>query len=422
VGRTILAVHADSRREGALARTGASSFIAEVSKAGIGAFPNDRRLCIVLRASFYTANVPSRGVENIGGLLPERGEARLAPRKKSERVTIRTVAEDAGVSVAAVSKVLRDAYGVSEALRARVRSSMEKLGYRPHAAARGMRGQTYTLGLIMPDIHNPFFTDILAGVNTALERTQYQALLGAGNSEPMQEHALIEAMMDRQMDGILIIGPRISQDAIEAYATRIPITVIAQHARSEVYDTVNDDDALGARLVVQHLAEQGYRNIAMLSLAIRPVDSSAETAQRELGYRRAMEEAGLKRFVRVASAEQTSREVQVTARRLLEGRPRPEAIFCWTDFIALEVLSVARDMGLNVPGDLAVVGYDNTGYCDLAQNALTSIDQSGQVLGLQAARLLIERIKGRETPEHFVVTPRLVARASSTAKRQGGAP
>src|SRR6478752_8205216 len=102
----------------------------------------------------------------------------MAPRTKTGRVTIKTVAADAGVSVAAVSKVLRDAYGVSDSLRARVQASMEKLGYRPHAAARGMRGQTYTLGVILPDIHNPFFSDIVAGINTALERTQYQTMFG----------------------------------------------------------------------------------------------------------------------------------------------------------------------------------------------------------------------------------------------------
>ena len=84
------------------------------------------------------------------------------------------------------------------------------------------------------------------------------------------------------------------------------------------------------------------------------------------------------------------------------------------------MLSVAKELGLRVPEDVAVVGYDNTSYCDLAQNALTSIDQSGQVLGLQAARLLIERIKGRETPEHFVVTPRLVQRASSRPRTSAG--
>lgn len=338
----------------------------------------------------------------------------MAPRQKSDRITIKTVAEDAGVSVAAVSKVLREAYGVSEALRTRVRASMAKLGYRPHAAARGMRGQTYTLGVILPDIHNPFFTDIVAGIDTALERTQYQTLFGIGQSSVVTQQAVIDAMMDRQMDGIIFIGPRMPQETIEAVARRIPMSVIANHApQVQAYDTVNNDDLLGAALVVQHLVHAGYHNIAMISLGLPPVDHTQVTTQREVGYRQAMEDAGLRRFIKVVIAEQTPREVQAAARQLLRSRGRPEAIFCWTDFIALEVLSVAKELGLSVPGDLAVVGYDNTTYCDLAQNALTSIDQSGQVLGLQAARMLIERIGGRTAAEHFVVTPRLVARAST---------
>ncbi|HZY49880.1 MAG TPA: substrate-binding domain-containing protein, partial [Devosia sp.] len=163
----------------------------------------------------------------------------------------------------------------------------------------------------------------------------------------------------------------------------------------------------------QHLVAAGYKNIAYLAQELEGPVEAMVTTQREAGFRKAMHQAGLSRHLQVVSAPQTSRELQTIVRHLLESRNRPEAIFCWTDFVALEVLSVARELGLKVPGDLAVVGYDNTAWCDLAQNALTSIDQSGQVLGLQAARLLIERIKGRETPEHFVVTPRLVARGSS---------
>jgi len=338
----------------------------------------------------------------------------MAPRTKTERVTIRTVAGDAGVSVAAVSKVLRDAYGVSDALRAKVQASMQKLGYRPHAAARGMRGQTYTLGIILPDIHNPFFSDIVAGVNTALERSPYQPLFGIGQSIPATEHSLTDAMMDRQMDGIILIGPRLTNQALDGIANRLPLAIVAHHRpTATTYDTVNDDDVLGAELAVQHLVSGGYRNIAMLSLDPLTDDASQVTEQREMGYRRAMEQAGLKRFIKVVWAEQRPRDILPVVRQLLQSRGRPEAIFCWTDFIALEVLSVARELELSVPRDLAVVGYDNTSYCDLAQNSLTSIDQSGQVLGLQAARLLIERIKGRESAEHFVVTPRLVARQSS---------
>jgi LacI family transcriptional regulator len=137
------------------------------------------------------------------------------------------------------------------------------------------------------------------------------------------------------------------------------------------------------------------------------------TTKREAGYRAAMETAGLAKNIQIVNAGQTPRDMQNVARHLLQQRNRPDAFFCWTDVFALEVISVARELGLDVPGDLGVVGYDNVFYCDLAQNSLTSIDQSGQVLGLQAARLLIERIKGRSEPEHYVVAPRLVARRST---------
>lgn len=339
--------------------------------------------------------------------------------KKSDRVTIKTVAEDAGVSVAAVSKVLRDAYGVSAELRSRVQASMQKLAYRPHAAARGMRGQTYTLGVLLPDLRNPFFGDIMAGVNSALERTQYQPLLGVSQSASSIELALVEAMFDRQMDGLILIGPRMLIGDVHAIAARSPTVLIGHHPPpgETMLDTVNNDDRLGAQIVVRHLVEMGYRNIAYLTQALADEEATLVTTQREIGFLSAMAEAGLSRNATVIKALQTPRETQLAARHALQSRHPPEAIFCWTDFIALEVLSVAHELGLSVPGDVAVVGYDNTSYCDLAQNALTSIDQSGQVLGLQAARLLIERIKGRETAEHFVVTPRLVVRQSSGSRR-----
>ena len=341
----------------------------------------------------------------------------MANRKKSERVTIRTVAEDAGVSAAAVSKVLRDAYGVSATLRNKVRTSIAKLGYRPHAAARGMRGQTYTLGVLLPDLHNPFFADIMAGINEALLRTQYQPLLGVGQAATTTEHAVIDAMIDRQMDGLILIAPRLPHEDLAKIATTIPASLIGVHLpQAAEFDTVNNDDELGGELVVRHLHESGYRNIAYLSLDLQPPAEWVTVALRERGYRTAMHELGLSRHIRVVVAPQTAREIQVAARHLLQSRSRPEAIFCWTDFVALEVLSVARELGLSIPSDLALVGYDNTSYCDLVQNGLTSIDQSGQVLGLQAARLLIERIKGRTAAEHFVITPRLVARASSRTR------
>jgi len=333
-------------------------------------------------------------------------------RVRGSRVTIREVAKDAGVSVAAVSKVLRDAYGVSDALRANVRASMHKLDYRPLAAARGMRGQTYTIGIVLPDLRNPFFADIMDGVNTALERTQYRAMIGISHSSVETEMGIVESMIDRQMDGMLMIGSTEDRRNLDIIAKRKPLVAIGHHdPEATTFDTVNNHDQQGAMLVVKHLAANGYRKIAMFSLVS---GTSTILIQRELGYRRGMMEAGLGKHINITSSSQILREVQLSARRLLTGPQRPDAIFCWTDLIALEVISVARELGLDIPNDLAVVGYDNTMFCDFAQNSLTSIDQSGEQLGLQAARLLIERIKGRAEAEHFVVTPRIVVRPSST--------
>lgn len=332
--------------------------------------------------------------------------------KRQGRVTIREVAEDAGVSVAAVSKVLRDAYGVSDTLRAKVRTSMEKLNYRPLASARGLRGRTYTLGLIFPDLRNPFFGDVFAGVNSALERTQYQAMQGIGTTIG----ALAEAMIDRQMDGIILIGPNELPEYLNELALRTPIVAVGHHDDKSPmpFDTVNNDDVLGSRLVVRHLIGNGYRKIAMLSLLQQP---STVVRQREVGYRMEMMEQGCGVNINVVRASQVTRDVQISVRRMIESEERPEAIFCWTDLMAFEAISVVTEMGLSIPEDIAIVGYDNTMYCDFAQNRLTSVDQSGELLGLQAARLLIERIEGRTEPEHFVVTPRIVARASS--RRRG---
>ncbi|QYO77632.1 LacI family DNA-binding transcriptional regulator [Devosia salina] len=334
---------------------------------------------------------------------------------RSGRITIREVAEDAGVSVAAVSKVLRDAYGVSDALRAKVRASMDKLGYRPLAAARGMRGQTYTIGLVLPDIRNPFFADIMVGVNNALERTQYRSMIGISQGSAQGELAIVEAMIDRQMDGIILIGSTEDRANLDVIAAKKPLVTIGHHdPEADHFDTVNNNDQQGGLLAVRHLVAAGYNNIAMISLRS---GTSTILAERELGYRRGMVEAGLGNQINIQQIPQTLREVQIAARRLLQGPNRPDAIFCWTDFIALEVISVATELGLRIPEDIGMVGYDNTMFCDFAQNSLSSIDQSGELLGLQATRLLIERIKGRTEAEHFVVPPRLVVRRSTSRQK-----
>ncbi|OAM83681.1 LacI family DNA-binding transcriptional regulator [Devosia elaeis] len=333
----------------------------------------------------------------------------MTRKSPPKRITIHDVASDAGVSFSAVSKVLRDAYGVSDALRARVNESIAKLGYTPNTAARGMRGKTHVIGVIFPDMRNPYFADVLSGISAALERTTYQMVQGI--VQHSTEAALVQSMMNMQLDGLIIVGSISTSEELSGVAARLPLVVDGHHLPNATsFDTVNNDDAESGRIAVRHLVEQGYRKIAMLSLETH---NGSVIERREAGYEEAMRAAGLGRHIEIARAPQSLRDIQVVTQSLIEKRV--EAIFCWTDYVALEAMSVAGSLGLSIPRDVAIVGHDNTMYCGFEQNSLTSLDQSGEQSGLQAARLLIERIEGRQKAEHFLIHPRLVARRSSAA-------
>lgn len=345
---------------------------------------------------------------------------RPASLRTGGRVTIRDVAEDAGVSVAAVSKVLRDAYGVSEAMRNKVRHSIEKLSYRPHSAARGMRGQTYTIGVILADIKNPFFPELIDGINSGLEGTQYVPLYGIGHGRTTTEKAIIEAMVDRRMDGLIMIGQRMTNAEVEAIAREAAIVVIGHHSpEAHLFDSANNNDEGGGAKVVEHLLAKGYKHPAMITLRRPDLGEADVSLRREAGFTRAMRAAGFEdRTISIAPSADDIDDVTATVRQLLDGPEPPDAIFGWADYYALEVLSALRTLGLRVPEDTGVIGYDNSGPCAFTQNDLTSIDQFGFDIGRQATRMLLERIGGRTHAEHFLVEPKVIERGST--RRSGG--
>ena len=334
-----------------------------------------------------------------------------------KRATITDVAKRAAVSRSAVSKVLRNAYGISEEMRLRVEKAMADLDYRPQIAARGLRGSTFTLGVVMPDMRNPFFPDILDGIWSALEQTRYQLLLAIRPAGDANEKPLIEIMRDRKLDGFIMIAPLVGHDYLWKLAASVPIVALGRHESGGGFDTVNNDDELGARLVVEHLAGQGHQRIAYFGFE-PPEDTAVNPAVFRLkGYLDAMREQGLARhiFVRdgnICASPELNRSI---ARELLQAPSRPSAIFAWTDMAAMAVMSVAKDLGMRIPEDVAVVGYDDTQLCDFSQVSLTSVDQDAHLLGARAAGLLIQRIEGRGEEVHFVTPPRLVVRRSSVA-------
>ncbi|MFJ3673304.1 LacI family DNA-binding transcriptional regulator [Streptomyces sp. NPDC090106] len=334
---------------------------------------------------------------------------------RPQRATIDDVAGAAGVSKSAVSKVLNDAYGVSPEMRAKVNRAIEELGYRPKAGARAMRGRTYTVGVLLVDVHSPFAPVIVEGIQEELEATPFEVIFAASTGDEQRQRRSVETLIDRQVDGLIMVAPEVSQDWLVKIASQVPTIVIARHGGGPNYDTVVDDDVVGAELVVEHLTALGHRDICHIAPPAGPLKRPQIMAHaaRTDGYVTAMRSRGLEPdVVYTAFTEDGGYQGAQTA---LSRPRRPTAIFAGADVAALGVLRAAHELGLRVPEDLAVVGYDNTRLSNLPQISLTSVDQSGSMTGATSARLLHERISGRTSPVLFSITPTLVARHTSSA-------
>ncbi|WP_433378953.1 LacI family DNA-binding transcriptional regulator [Actinoplanes sp. CA-142083] len=338
------------------------------------------------------------------------------PRSAPRRVTIIDVARHAQVSTTAVSKVLRNAYGASPAMRAKVQQAITELGYRPSAAARGLRGQTYTIGVMLPELRNLFFADILDGITAQLGGTDYQVLLAPGCNGEKEEARVIEAMIDRNMDGLVLIAPVSSRTRLNSVARSVPTVVVGRHGSSATYDTVTDDDVAGAALVVEHLAGLGHRRIAHIEHhetdPVRLVEMP--NAQRANGYRESMRAHGLADEIDIASTTYTHEGGYLGAKELLARPRRPTAIFAGADVVALGALEAVAEAGLSVPGGISVVGYDNSALAAFGPVSLTSVDQDGRQMGANAARLLVDRIGEHDRRTVQVkLSPTLVVRRTS---------
>ena len=338
------------------------------------------------------------------------------PSAPTRRITIVDVARHARVSTTAVSKVLRNAYGVSPTMQAKVRQAISELGYRPSTAARGMRGQTYTIGVMVPDIRNPFFAEILDGLTARIGGTDYQLLLGPGCNGEEAEARVIHAMIDRGMDGLILIAPISTRAHLEQVAGIVPTVVVGRHGQSQAYDAVVDDDLTGAALVVNHLADLGHRHIAHIEHHETTADCLAEmpNAIRAEGYRQAMRARGLADEIDIASTRYNQEGGYLGTQQLLARPVRPTAIFAGADIVAMGALDAIAEAGLRVPADISVAGYDNTTFAAFRPISLTSVDQVGHEIGADAARLLLGRIADRTRPTAQVkLSPALVVRRTT---------
>lgn len=327
----------------------------------------------------------------------------------SRSATITDVAAAAGVSPAAVSKVIRNAYGVSPAMRERVLSAIELLDYRPNSAARALRGASFTIGFAVPQLGNDFFTQLIKGAFESLTDTGYQLMIAPESSATRTTHTL-DALVDRQVDGIIAVSPVATAEWLERLATRVPLTMIGRHAQSRRYDTVVGNDRRGANLVMDHLLELGHRRIAHLTgdwvvASTSPTDTHGIRYQTYLAR---MRERGLTPFdIRTDASEEGAAAV---VSELIASKDRPTAIFAGNDTLALGALRAIAETDVKI----AIAGYDDVRLASHPRISLTTVDQFGEDIGRTAARLLLERMLGqRSEPVHHEVDPVLRVRTST---------
>ncbi|MEV0588576.1 LacI family DNA-binding transcriptional regulator [Nonomuraea sp. NPDC050310] len=319
------------------------------------------------------------------------------------RPTIRNVAERAGVSKSLVSLVLRGSPHVSEHRRQAVLQAARELGYRPNAVARSLvEGRTHLVGALVADLHNPFYAEFLDGLQESLHGDGLRMLIGNSQWDPAFEDEAVEAFLELRVDGLVLLGiAPTSETLIEATSYTPTVVVGERDIELAGVDIVVDDDQHGARLALDHLVGLGHKRIAHIE---------GNRASRCEGYLMAMRRHSLAPYIMVEHSDCTEEGGRRSALALLTRDPRPTAIFAASDLVALGVLSAASELGLSVPDDLSVVGYDNTHLSALHPISLTTVDQPRRAMGRWAAAMLSDRISDpgkvarlRQVEPHLIV-------------------
>ena len=330
---------------------------------------------------------------------------------------MKDVAVAAGVSVGTVSNVLNRPELVSEATRTRVRQAIDQLGFVRNETARQLRaGRSRTIAYVVLDVANPFFSDVARGVEDAARVEGVAVYLCNSNQNAAREEEYLERLREQRVQGVLItpIDPTGARLA-ELPAQGTPTVLVDCHAADESHCSVAVDDVLGGELALTHLIELGHERIAFVG---GPA-SVPQVADRRAGARRALRKAKRR--------TDSLLELPTDALRVVEGRragerilampagERPTAAFCANDLLALGLLQAMTRGGLDVPGDLAVVGYDDIEFAEAAAVPLTSVRQPREQLGATAARLLFEEAAGDPAHTHQQIrfSPELVVRAST---------
>jgi LacI family transcriptional regulator len=331
--------------------------------------------------------------------------------------TIKHVAARAGVSFTTVSHVLNGTRRVSDSARQRVEAAIAEMGYSPSAVARSLKtSETFVLGVLVPNITNPFFAELTRGIEDCCRQTDYSVFLCNSDDDPERQGRYLQTLLERRVDGLLLAAAagEATPLARRLEAARVPTVVVDREVPGLTADMVRVDHQGGARLAVAHLVARGHRRIACLSGPSQFAVSRARVS----GWKQAMVDAGLEVREGWLLEGDFSAPVGHELTRQLLKQGEVTAIFASNDLLAIGALRAAAEQGVPVPERLSVIGFDGIDLGGYVHPGLTTVGHPIRALGETAAGVLIERIAQRGADQREVVLPaQLIERGSTGAAR-----
>jgi LacI family transcriptional regulator len=320
-----------------------------------------------------------------------------------QKITVRDVADHVNLSISTVSRALTGHPHVDEQTRLRVRAAARQLGYQPNALARALRSnQTKTIGLVIPDIMNAFYAASATVLQAALEQQGYRLILCISNNDPGSDARYLTALMEQQVDGIIHVpSTSAGAGAVRDFNRTVPVVELARHSQGGLFDAVIADDREGALQLTRHLLELGHRRIAFIG---GPQEVST-TQDRIAGFREGFQEVGfLPDHAAIGLGGYSSAWGSQRTHELLKLPERPTALFATSNQILLGVLRALSQEGLDIPGDISVVGIDDPEWCAAWHPPITTYALPLSEMGLLAAQLLLARLASAGAPFSPTIT------------------
>ena len=332
------------------------------------------------------------------------------------QVSITDIAQVAGVSISTVSRALQDNPRISAERRAVIHGLARSMGYRPSQVARSLvTGKTRTLGVVVTDVTDPFVAEVMKGAEAAGRAKGYTLLFAMSNHDPEQEMQAHEMLRERQVDAMIVISSRAASRYLELRDERaanqdkaVPLVLVNNSLSGPLIYSVCTDHRSGAREVMRYLTQMGHRSIGFVA----GPENGRSARERAEGYLEGLQTHGLPSRPELVIPGLGRLDDGLEALRLLlSRRDPPTAVFCYNDLAAIGLLSAAARLGVRVPDDLSVVGYDNILMSAYTTPTLTTVEQPKQQMGRHAVELCARRLAGEEVP-NMVLTGTLVIRES----------